>query len=92
MNEAIYKQMKHDETTEKMRRDRDITIEEFDEWLTKVKKDAVIVERSFWINTLENRIDELNSCHKDDDCHTLASGIELALEDALYFIDERETE
>lgn len=34
-------------------------------------------------NVLSSRIHDLSTCHKEDDCHTLARGVELALDDLL---------
>lgn len=50
---------------------------EFDRWLARVKAD----ERAKVLAVVQARHDELAQCHKQDDCHLLAKGIWLALDD-----------
>lgn len=50
---------------------------EFDPWLARVKAD----ERAKVLAVVQMRHDELAQCHKQDDCHLLAKGIWLALDD-----------
>lgn len=41
------------------------------------------------IDTLTIRLEDLASCHKDDDCHTIARGVELAIDDVLNLLKDK---
>lgn len=48
------------------------------------ERDARNAERARWVKVCQDRMFDLYSCNKDDDCHILARGVELALNDGLY--------
>lgn len=41
------------------------------------------------LDVLNARLEDLASCHKDDDCHAMARGIELAIDDVLNLLKDR---
>ena len=52
--------------------------------------DGTKAERDRWINIIQERIDELTSCNKEDDCISLAAGAMLALNDGLFYLEKEE--
>lgn len=40
------------------------------------------------LDVLTIRFDDLDSCHKDDDCRTMARGVELAIDDVLNILKD----
>ena len=49
------------------------------EFIAKVRND----ESSRWIAAITDRIEDLRSCHKNDDCDAHAYGAALALDDGI---------
>jgi len=41
-------------------------------------------ERERWRTVLMDRINDLDTCTKDDNCHLIAQGVDLALGDGLW--------
>ena len=59
---------------------------EVDKWMQQARADALREAASVIDDAIHDRINDLRSCNKNDDCYSLADGAELALDDALIAI------